>query len=45
MNLGLKIISKAGYLQLFIPYSFLGNGVNKDSIIGIAANMEEGSNN
>ena len=45
VNMGINVVSKAGYLQLFVPYSVLGADFNKTSKIGIAANIEEGSNN
>ena len=45
MNEGLKMESIKGVTTLYVPYSMLGNEFNRNSTLGIAANIEEGNGN
>ena len=45
INEGLVLESIKGVTTLYIPYAMLGNGFNRDSTLGIAANIEEGAGN
>ncbi len=45
INLGVKHESTKGKTIVYIPYEVLGEGLNKDSAFGIAANIEQGAGN
>lgn len=45
INKGVKFESTKGKTVVYIPYEVLGEGINKDSTFGIAANIEQGAGN
>ena len=44
-NMGIKYLAEKGQSILYIPYNILGNSFNRNSTLGIAANIEEGGGN